>query len=153
MPSSRMIKDSFWTDPWVEGQSERTKLFYLYLLTNPHANIAGVYEVTDRQLSFETGIPPEEMKSLLAYFQEQKKIHRQAPWMVVLNVPKHQSLKSADTRLGINRILASVPQELLAVLWDVGYTYPQEYITSELTNEVKDYKARVVQILAGLEKR
>lgn len=153
MPSSRMVKDSFWTDPWVEVQSERTKLFYLYLLTNPHANIAGVYEVTDRQLVFETGIPSGDMQTLLGYFQAEGKIYRQAPWMVVLNVPKHQSLKSADTRLGINRILAGVPKDLLANLWKSGYTYPVEYLTSDLTEEVKDYKAGVEKLLAGLGKK
>lgn len=47
---------SFWTDPKVtDSFSPEDKYFYLYLMTNPHTNLCGCYEISERQIEYETG--------------------------------------------------------------------------------------------------
>lgn len=47
---------SFWTDPKViDAFTPEDKYFYLYLMTNPHTNLCGCYEISERQIEYETG--------------------------------------------------------------------------------------------------
>ena len=39
----RTIAASFWTDPKVQKLSAGTKLLFLYLITNPHTHVSGIY--------------------------------------------------------------------------------------------------------------
>ncbi len=69
----RSIHVSFWTDPKVDDSfTPEDKYFYLYLLTNPHTNICGCYEIGDRQLQRETGYSKETIARLL---QRMEKVH------------------------------------------------------------------------------
>ena len=40
--SHRYVSETFWTDPYVDGLDPSEKLLYIYLLTNPQCNIAGI---------------------------------------------------------------------------------------------------------------
>lgn len=52
----RNIQMSFWTDSKIlDDFTSNMKLMYLYLLTNPHTNLCGCYELSKRQMSFEIG--------------------------------------------------------------------------------------------------
>jgi hypothetical protein len=52
----RNISTSFWTDSKVDDDfTPEDKYFYLYLLTNPHTNICGCYEISAKQMERETG--------------------------------------------------------------------------------------------------
>lgn len=57
---------SFWTDPKISDDfTPEDKYFYLYLLTNPHTNISGCYEISIRQMSIETGYSKDSIEKLL----------------------------------------------------------------------------------------
>ena len=56
MANYRNISINFWTDPKVDDEfTPEDKYFYLYLLTNPHTNICGCYEISMKQMIRETG--------------------------------------------------------------------------------------------------
>ena len=62
----RNISLSFWTDRKIDEEfTPEDKYFYLYLLSNPHTNICGCYEITLRQMSNETGYTESKIKHLL----------------------------------------------------------------------------------------
>lgn len=66
----RTVHLSFWTDPKVDDEfTPEDKYFYLYLLTNPHTNICGCYELGEKQCSRETGYNSETISRLLNRFQ------------------------------------------------------------------------------------
>lgn len=52
----RNVHLSFWTDPKISEFSADEKYMYLYLLTNPHTNLAGCYAVSMKQIVFETDV-------------------------------------------------------------------------------------------------
>lgn len=69
----RQIWMSFWTDAKVDDDfTPEDKYFYLYLLTNPHTNMCGCYEISMKQMSKETGYNEDTVKRLL---ERMKTIH------------------------------------------------------------------------------
>ena len=65
----RNILMSFWTDSKVvDDFTPEDKYFYLYLLTNPHTNLCGCYEVSLKQMARETGYNEDTIKRLIERF-------------------------------------------------------------------------------------
>lgn len=62
----RNVQTTFWTDAKVvDNFTPEDRYFYLYLLTNPHTNLAGCYEISFKQISDETGYTKEVVERLL----------------------------------------------------------------------------------------
>jgi len=118
MPSNRYVSTAFWTDPWIERLQPAGKLLFLYLLSNPQTNVAGVYEITLARVAYETGIELDTVKELLVQFEADGKAKYLDGWMVVTNFIKHQNAESPKIQEGIRRILSVVPA---SVLPSVGY--------------------------------
>ena len=70
----RTICVSFWTDPKVVDFSAEDRYIMLYLLTNPHANITGCFEINFRQMAFETGHSTESIVCIIKRLAETHKI-------------------------------------------------------------------------------
>lgn len=114
MAKKRYISDSFWTDSYVEDLEPQEKLLFLYLLTNPLCNIAGIYEISLSRISYETGI---EKKALIAYLEKfigDKKVMRTGNWVVLCNFAKCQSI-NPKVKLGMQRIIDDLPIEVLGI--------------------------------------
>ena len=70
MGSYRNISISFWSDQKIDDDfTPEDKYFYLYLLTNPHTNICGCFEISWKQLSSETGYTRETIAKLIDRMQ------------------------------------------------------------------------------------
>jgi len=104
-----MIRDSFWTDTYVEKLTPDEKLLFIYLLTNPLCNVAGVYEIRAKRIGFETGYDVEVVETILKRFERDKKILRFEDWIVVVNHIKNQSLNPSIIQ-GCERIFNELPQ-------------------------------------------
>lgn len=62
----RQVQMSFWTDPKViDDFTPEDRYFYLYLLTNPHTNLCGCYELSLKQASDETGYNRESIEKII----------------------------------------------------------------------------------------
>lgn len=71
----RNISLSFWTDSKVEDTfTPEDKYMYLYLLTNPHTNICGCYEVSVKQISRQTGYNEESVERILDRMERAHKV-------------------------------------------------------------------------------
>jgi len=57
--TQRIVKDEFWTDPYIEDLDPSEKLLFLYLITNPLCNVAGIYESQITRIAYETGFEKE----------------------------------------------------------------------------------------------
>ncbi len=70
----RKIHTSFWADTFVQDLDTDHKLFYLYLLTNERTKQCGIYEISKKQISFDTGYSIDRVSKLLNYFIKLDKI-------------------------------------------------------------------------------
>jgi DnaD/phage-associated family protein len=69
MAKFRMVHTEFWDDPKVvEEMTPEDKYFFLYLLTNSNTTQIGIYQITKKQMSFDTGHSIETVNALLERF-------------------------------------------------------------------------------------
>lgn len=52
----RTICTELWTDPEIKSLDVPTKLLFLYLITNPHTHLSGIYYLAEETLLKETGL-------------------------------------------------------------------------------------------------
>ncbi|HIW33377.1 MAG TPA: replication protein, partial [Candidatus Paenibacillus intestinavium] len=75
MATFRMVHAEFWSDPRViEEMTPEDKYFFLYLLTNPNTTQIGIYQITKKQISFDTGYSQESVSALIDRFEKHHKI-------------------------------------------------------------------------------
>lgn len=90
MSKNRYISTRFWDDVYIAGLDPAGKLLFIYLLTNPLTEIAGVYEIALHRIAYDTGLKADKVGDLLAQFEASGKIIYRAGWIVLVNFIKHQ---------------------------------------------------------------
>ena len=122
---NRYINTGFWDDGWVQSLDPSEKFVYLYLLTNPLTNIAGIYEITTRRIVFDTGYNADTILHILEKFEKAGKVCANDDLIVLVNWPKYQKVSENDNnRKGIDDILLSLDDEKLLFVYKSGYKYP-----------------------------
>ena len=108
----RTIYLTYWTDPKVDDEfTPEDKYFYLYLLTNPHTNICGCYEIGEKQCSRETGYNQETVSRLLKRFEEVHDVIRynnSTKEVLLLNWHKYNWTKSKDLLKNVNDVAQTI---------------------------------------------
>ena len=71
MGKKRIVCTDFWSDDKVmDIFSPEDKLFFLYLMTNPHTTQLGIYHINKKMMAFELGYSMESVGILIDRFQE-----------------------------------------------------------------------------------
>ena len=98
----RTIQMSFWTDTKVADDfTPEDKYFYLYLMTNPHTNLAGCYEISFTQMSTETGYTKDAIEKLIKRMERVHQVIRYSPAtkeLLILNWKKYNWTNSPTFR-------------------------------------------------------
>ncbi len=148
MGTQRYIDTSFWDDAWIQELDPSQKFLYLYLLTNPLTNVAGISELTIKRICFDTGFNSDTVKNILNVFEEADKVYSWGNYIILKNAPKHQTAvktkdeNSKETKVnniykGIVAILNQLPDELLQYLYYIEYAF--EDLTDILDEKEIDY--------------
>jgi len=132
MTKQRYISTSIWDDDWFDSLSEREKLAYFYLLTNPHTNAAGVYQCTLKNMRLEMGLERDQVEEIMKKFAEAGKAYYLKDYIIIPKWLKHQ--KAAERNgilLGAKKVLKSLPDEIKEFLadrkhydWDISDIVP-----------------------------
>ena len=139
MSAQRFISTSFWDDQWVQTLNLTEKALFLYLMTNTLTNIAGVYKITDRRISFDTGLSENELKEIMAKFEKSGKVYRKDEYIILPNWTKHQKWEShAKIKAGIDSILKTLSRDMLIFLKKSGYAYQINIVIDSLSKPIND---------------
>lgn len=128
MAKQRFIYDSFWTDSYIETLNPQEKLLFIYLLTNPLCNIAGMYEITNKRISYETGLDLKDIEKIKSKFQKDDKLLIFKEWVVIINFIKNQSLNE-NVKEGMRRIIKSLPEDIKALKGFQSLIKGRRYLT------------------------
>lgn len=108
----RTVSLTFWTDSKIiEEFSPEDKYFYLYLLTNPHTNLCGCYEITKKQMSLELGYSIDAIQVLLERFEKQYNVIRFSKGtneLIILNWHKYNWTSSPKFRKPLNEEIKKI---------------------------------------------
>lgn len=111
----RNISVTFWTDSKIDDDfTPEDKYFYLYLLTNPHTNICGCYELSIKQMIKETGYKSPKVKQEL---QRLEKIHKviiydtKTKEVMIINWSKYNWSNSEKVKKAVLRVCNKIKSE------------------------------------------
>ena len=111
MSKHRQIDTRFWSDSFIVELDPLDRYLFLYLLTNEHNNIAGIYELPLRTMAYETGLEPEMLKMMIKRLEE--KVVYFEGWVFLKNFIKHQNIESDTVKIGIRDNFALVPEKVI----------------------------------------
>ena len=107
------ILTKFWEDPFIQTLTVEEKLLFLYLRTNTHFSISGIYEISIKTISFETGIEEEKINNILKHFEEFEKVFYYSNYIKFANVSKNMCKPTDNLLKGIENELKLIPSHIL----------------------------------------
>ena len=115
MATFRKVHVTFWNDSFVESLLPMQKFLFLYLLTNARTTQCGIYEITPRQIAYDTGIAQEEVINQLQFFQKSDKIRFSASTneIALKNWNKYNSSASVTVKSCVDAELKKVKDRVL----------------------------------------
>jgi hypothetical protein len=107
MSKKRMVDTNYWTDPWVVDHLEPLDRYvFVYLFTNSHTTVAGVYELSLKVMGWETGLEKSQLETILEHLKP--KVLYVEGWVILTNGIKNQSYNSPKIKTGILLALEGV---------------------------------------------
>jgi len=107
----RSVNTRFWEDPFIEDLSPSEKLLFLYLLTNPLANLLGIYEITVKRIAYDTGLSRETVQNGLKRFEMARKAFYCDNFIILPNWLKNQNLNK-NMKIAVSREFNNLPNDL-----------------------------------------
>ncbi len=142
MSKQRYVDTKFWTDNYIVERDPIEKLLYLYLLTNTLTNILGIYEISIKQIAFDTGIDKDMVIKILERFEDDGKIKYLNGYIAIKKFTKYQA-NNPKINKGIEELLKEVPIELVEwvdIDFDrLGVTKDSLYIGLDRTSKDLNY--------------
>jgi len=114
MAQKRFINTHFWDDSYIVDLDPIEKLLFMYCLSNPLTNIAGIYEITARKIAFDTGIDKDMVLKILGRFQDDGKMVYKDDYLIIINFVKHQA-SNPSVEKGIARVFSELPQYIVDI--------------------------------------
>lgn len=112
MGKIRQVNTDFWVDSYVEGLNTDEKLLFLYLMTSPHGNLAGCYSIAVRNISCDTGLTPDAIKSAMERLCSDGKVYYKDNVFAFKNGIKRASLTNWKIANGIKEVMEKMPEEV-----------------------------------------
>lgn len=109
MAKNRYVDTKFWDDSFIVELSPQEKLLFLYLITNPLTNVVGIYEISLRRISFDTGITVEGIREALKGFERVGKVYYKENHIILTNFVKNQKL-NPNIQKGIVKCFEELPE-------------------------------------------
>jgi len=131
---TRIIKTRYWVDSTVHSLSKNSRYLFLYLLTSPHINLCGIFELPDEYICIDTGLNAKEVQKAKEELIACGKAIFRLSWVYIKNADKHNGYRnSPSNEIAYTRELKSIPAEIKlyfdsTVDSTVHSTYKQEVI-------------------------
>jgi hypothetical protein len=104
-----------WTDPWFRKLPLNAKFLFIYLWTNSHKNTAGIYPLALEIISFEAGLPFEQVEKYLKILHPKVKYDFEKEIVWIVNHVKHQFMRTGNVSfkiiINLVKCLAALPED------------------------------------------
>ena len=114
----RSVNTHFWDDPYVADHLDPSeKLLFLYFLTNPLTNLLGIYEISLKRISVDTGFDRDMVLKIIRRFSEDGKIYYYENYIILPNRFKHQNLNS-NMEKNVKKLFINLPDKIKEFIID-----------------------------------
>jgi hypothetical protein len=109
---TRIVETKFWKDTYIVDLTSQEKLIYLYLLTTEKVNIIHCYEITDREISFDTGIDTPIVIATKKKLEKDGKLAFCKNYVCLLNAYKYESYTGPKNEEAKNRLILQLGDDV-----------------------------------------
>lgn len=110
---TRILQTKIWGDPYYSDLTTQEKLLFLYLLTNDKVNIIHCYEITRRQLSFDTGIQQAIVDKICLKFNNDGRFGLYKDWVYIVNAYKYEEYKGESNEVAKVKLIKEMSKDVL----------------------------------------
>ncbi len=90
---TRIIHTKVWKDTWYVSLEREAKYLWLYLLTNEKINISGIYELSDREILFDTSINQQDLEKIKSSLSPKAVFFD--GWVKICNVERYNKYRNS----------------------------------------------------------
>lgn len=94
---SRIIQTKFWSDAFIDSLDWKAKYLFMFLLSNDKIGLTGAYEVTDREMSYFTGLSSDEVAKAKKDLKN-KVLFPKLGWVVIKNALRYNNYARSETQ-------------------------------------------------------
>lgn len=130
---TRIIHTKIHEDDWFRTLSRNTRYLLQYLLTNPHINLCGMYQISNATLLFGTMFKQTELDKAKEELGCSGKVFFYKDWVYIKNAQKYGGYTGDKNKIAIENELKSVPDDIKNCFLEgkcdgvlIGYTYPSD---------------------------
>lgn len=110
--NTRITYTKFWKDDFIAGLNPTEKLLFLYFLLNERVNIIHCYEVTDRELIFDTGLDKDIILKAKAKFSAASKVLFFKNFVYLKNAQKYETYEGPQNQKAKEKLINQMPQDV-----------------------------------------
>lgn len=111
---TRILQTKIWKDSYFSSLNHSERLLFLYLLTTERVNILHCYEVTSREISFDTGINTPMVDDIKAKFKKDNKFDFYKDWVRIINAYKYEDYRGEKNDTAKEKLLREMSEDVLA---------------------------------------
>lgn len=126
--TTKRVHTKVWMDEWFSSLSRSSKLLFLYCITNDFLGFSGLYECSDRQMMFDTGLTTGELEDSKKELSE--KVRFTSGWVYVVNHEKLDPIQGENNplRKARNKEILLCPEGIRSLLLDPTKPLPSPSI-------------------------
>lgn len=143
----RQVDTGTWDDPWFAELDPDAKLLFLYMLTNRRSTAAGVFEITLRAMSFETGLDTKRVNRALELISSRVEWWPEHQIVWVKNFLRHQAVSPKFYTSAWNE-MREMPDEIRQ---SVGLHYPILTRSEPPPDNKEDIQALLIPYPKGMD--
>lgn len=110
---SRIMYTKIWKDEFFAELTPTEKLLFIYFITNERVNIIHCYEVTDREIAFDTGINRDTILKCKDKFQSMGRIAFFNNYVFLVNAHKYETYKGERNEVAKAKLFSLMDENTL----------------------------------------
>lgn len=110
---TRIIHTKIWTDSFFSTLQPAEKLIFIYYITNPAVNIIHLYECSDKQVMFDTGVTDPELQQIKKKLSDSNKIKFFQGYVFLCNAYKYETYTGELSEKGKAKAFSQLSNEVL----------------------------------------
>lgn len=111
--NTRIIHTKIWKDDFFSSLNPTEKLLFIYYLTNERVNIIHCYEVTERELYFDTGLDKSTIAKAKEKFSESNKLQFYKNYVFLTNATRYESYKGPQNEKAKSNMVRKMPSDVI----------------------------------------
>ena len=106
---ARIFYTKIWKDEFFVSLTNSEKLLFIYFLFNERVNLLACYELTTREIMFDTGLSDETIRTAKLKFGKAKKMFFKENYVLLKNAEKYQKYEGEKNSLAKTKLFGNLP--------------------------------------------